>query len=199
MPERFRVVAAVLLVALLSGCGGQDAAPEEPRSTPSASATAAAPTSPATERVAAPPRRVTIPSLGLDEELIGLGIDDASGELEVPEDPARVGWFTGGGKPGESWPVVIAGHKDSRTGPAVFARLTELQVGQQVSVVDTRNQRRTYEITEVRDVPQDGRFPTDDVYGETGDSQLRLITCTGPYDRGIGRYTENRVVFAEEV
>ena len=178
MPERTRVapvvLLAVLLVALLSGCGGQDAAPEEPpRSTSSASATAAAPTSPATERAAAPPRRVTI--------------------------PARVGWFTGGGKPGETWPVVIAGHKDSRTGPAVFARLTELQVGQQVSVVDTRNQRRTYEITEVRDVPQDGRFPTDDVYGETGDSQLRLITCTGPYDRGVGRYTENRVVFAEEV
>jgi LPXTG-site transpeptidase (sortase) family protein len=204
VPERTRVapvvLLAVLLVALLSGCGGQDAAPEEPpRSTSSASATAAAPTSPATERAAAPPRRVTIPTLGLDEELVDLGIDDASGELEVPEDPARVGWFTGGGKPGETWPVVIAGHKDSRTGPAVFARLTELQVGQQVSVVDTRNQRRTYEITEVRDVPQDGRFPTDDVYGETGDSQLRLITCTGPYDRGVGRYTENRVVFAEEV
>jgi LPXTG-site transpeptidase (sortase) family protein len=197
VPERTRVVAVVLLVALLSGCGGQgEPRDEAPRSTPSASA---APTTPVAERAAAPPRRVTIPSLGLDEELIDLGIDDASGELEVPEDPERVGWFTGGGKPGETWPVVIAGHKDSRTGPAVFARLTELEVGQQVSVVDTRNQRRTYEVTAVRDVPQDGRFPTDDVYGETGDSQLRLITCTGPYDRGIGRYTENRVVFAEEV
>ncbi|MCR4512116.1 class F sortase [Aeromicrobium sp. 50.2.37] len=142
---------------------------------------------------------MTIPPLGLDESLIDLGIDEESGELEVPEDPARVGWFTGGGKPGETYPTVIVGHKDSRTGPAVFARLTDLAVGERLSVLDARGERRTYEVTEVRDVPQDARFPTEDVYGETDDSQLRLITCTGPYDRGIGRYTENRVVFASEV
>lgn len=198
MPERTRLGGVVLLVALLAGCGGQDAPPRDER-TPTPAPTPSAVASSSTPRAAAPPVRVTVPTLGLDEELVDLGIDDASGELEVPEDPARVGWFTGGGKPGDTWPVVIAGHKDSSTGPAVFARLTELEVGQQVSVLDARGQRRTYAVTEVRDVPQDGRFPTDDVYGETGDSQLRLITCTGPYDRGVGRYTENRVVFAAEV
>lgn len=195
MPEVGRTAALLLLAALLTGCGGQEAVRTAPVETTSATP---APTS-AAPRAAAAPVRVTIPTLGLDEELIDLGIDDASGELEVPEDPTRVGWFTGGGKPGETYPTVIVGHKDSSTGPAIFARLTELEVGQQFSVLDARRQRHTYEITEVRDVPQDGRFPTDDVYGETTGSQVRLITCTGPYDRGIGRYTENRVVFASEV
>lgn len=195
MPELRRLAGLVLLVTLLASCAGQDEtrAPQPTPTTESPSPSTKAP------RAASPPVRVTIPALGLDEKLIGLGIDDASGELEAPEDPARVGWFTGGGKPGETYPTVLAGHKDSATGPAVFARLTELGVGQQVSVLDARGERRTYEVTEVRDVPQDGRFPTDDVYAETTGSQLRLITCTGPYDQGIGRYTENRVVFASEV
>lgn len=195
MPEVRRIASLVLLVTLLAGCGGQDRAPA-PR--PAEPAATASPSSQA-PRAAAAPIRVTIPPLGLDESLIGLGIDAESGELEVPEDPARVGWFTGGGKPGETYPTVIVGHKDSRTGPAVFARLTDLEVGERLSVLDARGERRTYEVTEVRDVPQDARFPTEDVYGRAAGSQVRLITCTGPYDRGIGRYTENRVVFASEV
>ncbi len=198
MPERTRLAAVVLLVALLTGCGGQDDARPEATAEPVPSATSA-PTFAAPSLAAAEPASVSIPPLGLDEQLIDLGINDENGELEVPEDPARVGWFTGGGKPGETFPTVIVGHKDSRTGPAVFARLTELQVGEQVSVVDTRGKRFTYQVDEVRDVPQDGRFPTEDVYGETAEPELRLITCTGPYDRGIGRYTENRVVFASLV
>ena len=199
MPDRSLTAGlpVLLLVALLAGCGGQEAEPAEPVASPSPSATAR--TASPEPIVAARPIRVTIPQLDLDEDLVDLGIDDESGELETPEDPARVGWFEGGGKPGETYPTVIVGHKDSVSGPAVFARLTELEVGQQVSVLDARGTRHTYEITEVRDVPQDGRFPTDDVYGETSGSELRLITCTGPYDRGIGRYTENRVVFAEAV
>ncbi len=198
MPERLLAarVGGLLLAALLAGCGGQETEPAERVTSPPPTAAATASPAPV---AAARPVRVTIPQLDLDEDLVDLGIDDESGELQTPEDPARVGWFEGGGKPGETYPTVIVGHKDSVSGPAVFARLTELEVGEQVSVLDARGRRHTFEITEVRDVPQDGRFPTDDVYGETARSELRLITCTGPYDRGIGRYTENRVVFAKAV
>ncbi|MGJ9411240.1 class F sortase [Aeromicrobium sp. CF4.19] len=137
--------------------------------------------------------------MGLNENLIDLDIDEETEELEVPENPEDVGWFTGGGKPGELYPTVIAGHKDSSTGPAIFARLTELEVGEELSVLDAGGQRFTYRIDEVRDVPQNDDFPTEDVYGQTETSQIRLITCTGPYDQGVGRYTENRVVFASQV
>jgi hypothetical protein len=39
-------------------------------------------------------------------------------------------------------------------------------------------------------------FPTDAVYGDTPDSQLRLITCGGKFDRKAHSYVDNIVVFA---
>lgn len=39
-------------------------------------------------------------------------------------------------------------------------------------------------------------FPTDAVYGDTPDSQLRLITCGGKFDRSAHSYVDNVIVFA---
>ncbi len=39
-------------------------------------------------------------------------------------------------------------------------------------------------------------FPANAVYGDTPDSQLRLITCGGKFDRKHRRYLDNIVVFA---
>ncbi|GAA2076585.1 class F sortase [Aeromicrobium halocynthiae] len=198
MPEASRIAPLALLAALLVGCGGQGADAPAPTTTPSAQPSVDVPDF-AFSRSSSEPARLLIQDIGIDEELIDLGIDESNGELEVPEDPDRVGWFTGGGKPGEEYPVVMAGHVDSRTGPAVFARLLELQPGQEFTVETEDGERHTYRIDEVRDVPQNADFPTEDVYGRTETSQIRLITCTGDYDRSVGRYTENRVVFASLV
>lgn len=189
-----RSAVGILLVALLAGCGGQgDAAP----SGDGVPSTAAPSPSAATPSEVAAPSRLVIGSLDLDEELIDVGIA-ASGELEVPEDPARVGWFSGGGRPGGSGPTVIVGHLDSRTGPAVFSRLPELRPGDVVSVTSRSGSTVEYRVSEVRDFSQsEGAFPTEAVFGATATDTLRLVTCTGPYDQRAGRYTENRVVFAE--
>lgn len=199
MAER-HLPAVVLLVALLGGCGGQDGpAPASPPA-PTASPPSEGPTTPpggSPSPAAAAPSSVRIPSLDLDERLVGLGIA-GSGELEVPEDPARVGWFTGGGRPGGRGPTVLVGHLDSRTGPAVFARLPELGRGDAVSVTTEDGTTVDYVVTRTEDFSQgQDAFPTEDVFGATGGDALRLITCTGPYDQQAGRYTENRVVFAE--
>ncbi|EFQ83558.1 sortase family protein [Aeromicrobium marinum DSM 15272] len=197
MPELPRLAGLVLLAALLTGCGGQDVVVSpSPPAAPSAEPSPAAAEPPAAP---ADPARVVVPSIGIDEELIDLGIDASNGELEVPQDYDRVGWFTGGGRPGDFLPTVMAGHVDSRTGPAVFARLAEVQVGEQVTVFDERGTEFTYVVYEVKDVPQDANFPTDEVYGAALADEIRLITCIGDYDRSIGRYTENRVVFAKAV
>lgn len=153
-----------------------------------------APTVPATPTV---PTALTIPGLDLDEQLIDLGLA-ASGELDVPSDPARVGWFTGGGRPGGRGPTVLVGHLDSASGPAVFADLPDLVTGDEVTVTAEDGTAVTYAVTRTEDFRQDD-FPTEAVFGATPDDQLRLITCTGPYDREAGRYTENRVVFASPV
>jgi LPXTG-site transpeptidase (sortase) family protein len=138
--------------------------------------------------------RVEIPAIGVDAVPIDLGIGD-DGELEVPTDPDDVGWYTGGGRPGERGPTVVVGHVDAVDGPAVFADLATLEAGDTVVVHRADGRAVPYVVERAEAVEQD-RFPTELVFGATADDQLRLITCTGPYDRDAGRYTQNHVVFA---
>lgn len=39
-------------------------------------------------------------------------------------------------------------------------------------------------------------FPTKEVYGETRNPSLRLITCGGEFDHSSGHYVDNVIVFA---
>jgi hypothetical protein len=90
---------------------------------------------------------------------------------------------------------VIAGHVDSRTGPAVFARLGRLRRGDRIVVVDRAGRRHRFSVRAKEAHPKDA-FPTQRVYGATRGPALRLITCSGAFDRGSGHYESNLVVYA---
>ena len=53
--------------------------------------------------------------------------------------------------------------------------------GSQVLVDRADGQRAVFEVSRVDTIPKDS-FPTDAVYNDTPNSQLRLITCGGEYD-----------------
>ncbi|MEN3359619.1 MAG: hypothetical protein V7637_3601, partial [Mycobacteriales bacterium] len=93
-------------------------------------------------RQAAPARPLTvrIPAIGISSTLVPLRLNPA-GALQPPDDFVHAGWYVGGPTPGELGPAVIAGHVDSRKGPAIFFRLRELKPGDQVLV--TRSDHRT--------------------------------------------------------
>ncbi|KQN41644.1 class F sortase [Frigoribacterium sp. Leaf44] len=206
------VVVAVVLA--LTGCAAPGAVVPTAAPAPGAGASAPATVAPSAAGTAPPavggvdgidgvvgegvaPAAVSVPAIGLDAPLIGLGIAD-DGAMEVPVDADDVGWFTGGGKPGGRGPTVIAAHVDSASGPAVFARLDELVVGDRVDVTTVDGGVVSYAVTEVVDVPK-AEFPTTRVFGAQPTDRLRLITCGGVFDRGSGHYDQNRVVFAEPV
>nr|WP_174268166.1 class F sortase [Nocardioides zeae] len=187
----------------LAGCGGGGgAAPSSAPSSVTSAAPSAAPSSDATTSSVpsssteddARPVRVEIPAIGVDAAPVDLGIG-GDGELEVPVDPDDVGWYVGGGRPGERGPTVVVGHVDGVDGPAVFADLATLEVGDTVVVHRADGRAVSYVVERAEAVAQD-RFPTELVFGATAGDELRLITCTGPYDRAAGRYTQNHVVFA---
>ena len=117
------------------------------------------------------------------------------GAMQVPGDFGRAGWFAGGPAPGEAGPAVIAGHVDSRTGPAVFYRLRELRPGQTVLVERADGTRLRFVVEQARSYPKAG-FPTAAVFGPVSSAALRLITCAGDFDRARGSYRDNLVVFA---
>jgi hypothetical protein len=79
------------------------------------------------------PQAVLIGKIGVAAPLIRLGLD-RNRRMEVPKDFSVAGWYTGGPRPGEVGPAVIAGHVDSKRGPAVFYRLGELRKGDRVVV-----------------------------------------------------------------
>jgi Sortase domain len=151
------------------------------------------------ERVAAPgsasvPVRLVIPEIGVATRLIRLGLEPDGG-MQVPGDFGDAGWFAGGPAPGQLGPAVIAGHVDSKTGPAVFYRLRELRPGQAVLVERADGVRLRFVVEQARSYPKAG-FPTAAVFGPVPSAALRLITCTGDFDRARASYRDNLVVFA---
>ncbi|WP_353648610.1 class F sortase [Nakamurella sp. A5-74] len=143
------------------------------------------------------PVSLRVDSIGVSEPIITLGLTD-QGAAEVPTDYARAGWFSGGGRPGTIGPTVILGHVDSKTGPAVFFRLRELQVGAEVRLGLADGSNATYAITAVDSYSKDD-FPTFAVYGATPRDVVRLVTCGGEFDRAAGSYTDNIVVTADRI
>ncbi|WP_165068594.1 class F sortase [Marisediminicola senii] len=153
------------------------------------------------DRVAEPSRdgvtasRVSIPAIGVDSTLEQLGLDPTTRELTPPVEWMSAGWYRDGTLPGEVGPAVIAGHVDSVTAPAVFARLNELVAGDEVIVTLSDGSTETFVVDSMTSAPKN-EFPTEAVYGPTPTEQLRLITCDGAFDSATGHYVDNLVVFA---
>jgi sortase (surface protein transpeptidase) len=149
---------------------------------------------PAAPGSGSPPVRLAIPAIGVATPLVRLGLE-ADGGMQVPADFGRAGWFTEGPAPGQVGPSVIAGHVDSRTGPAVFYRLRELRPGQAILVERADGSRLRFVVEQARSYPKE-EFPTAAVFGPVPEAALRLITCAGDFDRARGSYRDNLVVFA---
>ncbi len=130
----------------------------------------------------------------MDAPIDALGVDDENA-LEVPSDTSRVGWWSGGGQPGQSDPAVLVGHRDSSTGPAVFFELGELVPGDIIEVDRVDGSTARFMVERIESYPKTA-FPTVAVYGPTDSSTLRLITCLGPFDRVARSYKDNLVVYA---
>jgi LPXTG-site transpeptidase (sortase) family protein len=139
------------------------------------------------------PTRLRVKAIGIDTplETLRTGLD---GELVPPKNFAKAGWYADGTAPGDTGPAVIAGHVDSRRGPAVFYKLREVQKGDRIEVV-RGGRTLTFTVTSTAWYPKK-TFPTDEVYGPTPDRQLRLITCGGVFDHSLRSYKDNLVVYA---
>jgi hypothetical protein len=141
-----------------------------------------------------PPVRLEIPAIGVSARLVRLGLDP-DGRMQAPGDFQAAGWFTGAAEPGQLGPAVIAGHVDSRTGPAVFYRLRELRPGDLVRVVRADRQVVRFVVGSLARYPKPA-LPGDQVYGPTTTPALRLITCAGTFDRDRRSYRDNLLVTA---
>ncbi|MFC5748519.1 class F sortase, partial [Actinomadura rugatobispora] len=147
----------------------------------------------AADAQAAAPSRVRIPSIKVSAGIVPLAID-RSGTLAAPEGYDVAGWNEAGPEPGERGTAVIAGHVDSRTGPAVFYRLRELRAGDRVEVDRADGSTARFRVTRVVRHSKNG--VPDAVYRPAAGPELRLVTCGGTFDRARGGYRDNIIVYA---
>ncbi|WP_080036375.1 sortase domain-bontaining protein [[Actinomadura] parvosata] len=109
--------------------------------------------------------------------------------------PNLAGWYRYGPVPGQRGAAVITGHLDTRTGPAVFARLKEVKRGAQVQVLRADRSVAVFVVDKVEHAPKRG-FPAKKVYAKLRYPGLRLVTCGGAFDRQAHSYEENTIVYA---
>lgn len=161
---------------------------------------AAVPTAPAVASPAqaapAQPVELRIPAIRVKTALTDLGLA-ADGTVQAPPDYQVAGWYAAGPAPGTAPgpPAVIVGHVDSTTGPAVFYRLRELHDGNDIAIRGLDGTTRHFKVYRAAEYPKDA-FPAAEVYAPTGRAEVRLITCSGQFDRGQGSYVDNLVVYA---
>ncbi|MFF5015966.1 class F sortase [Streptomyces sp. NPDC001165] len=141
------------------------------------------------------PTSLRIPSLGIDAPVIGLRLD-RNRQLETPPlgRPKEVGWYQGGATPGESGIAIAVGHRDTRTGPAVFAALAQVKPGKPIEAKRADGRTAVYTVDRVK-VFDKADFPDKEVYGPVRRPELRVLTCGGLFSRRTG-YSSNVVVFA---
>ncbi|GHH67625.1 hypothetical protein GCM10018781_23200 [Kitasatospora indigofera] len=210
VPTLLRVGMAAAAIGALLIYNSVDASPVQAPAPPAPPVVTAAAAAPAPAQPAAPeeeakpspamarsaPTRLKIPQIAVNAPFTELTLD-ASGMLNAPapDNKNLAGWYNGGPSPGERGSAVVAGHVDTRTGPAVFLLLRMLLPGNKVEVTRADGQVAVFSVDSVQTFPKDS-FPDAKVYGSTGNAELRLITCGGTYDKKRKDYLDNVVVFA---
>ncbi|MEU8588067.1 class F sortase [Streptomyces sp. NPDC048664] len=150
----------------------------------------------ATQRALWEPKRLLIPTIGVNAPFMGLSLA-ATGQLNAPpvNNTNLVGWYQDGVVPGQRGASIVVGHVDTKTGPAVFVLLRFLKAGSQVRIDRADGSVARFKVDSVETFSK-ANFPDDRVYGATSTSQLRLITCGGIYNHTAHDYESNVVVFA---
>ncbi|HWD06988.1 MAG TPA: class F sortase [Amycolatopsis sp.] len=183
----FALLLALVANFALIGCGSPAAAPQ-----PAAPASSAAP---AVGLARSVPVSLDVPSIDAHSSLVPLGLN-ADKTVQVPpvSEPLQAGWYENSPTPGQVGPAVILGHIDGNHQKGIFWRLHEVKKGDQVVVGRKDGSKATFTVTKVDEIAKKS-FPTEAVYGNTTDPEIRLITCGGAFDAAAHSYLDNIIVY----
>lgn len=172
-----------------SSAAGQVTRPSTPTSPPSRASVAPAPLP------AGLPAHLYLP--GASTPATVHPVVSRDGVLEVPENPADVGWWAGGARPGDpSGTLVIDGHVDSATlGVGALGRLSDLRAGDRITLDTSTGATMAYRVTALRIFEKASGLPAS-LFERGGPARLVLISCGGPFDQEAKSYLDNIAVVA---
>ncbi len=141
----------------------------------------------------ADPQRILIPAIGVDAEIIKVGLKANGSDMAVPPF-GLAGWFDLGPVPGAIGAAVIVAHVDSKRGPDVFYHLGQLVPGDVITVIDADGDWAVFAVDSLEKVEKT-LLPTERIWPHTLHPVIRLITCTGVFNRKTGHYLSNLIVY----
>ncbi|WP_254666097.1 class F sortase [Streptomyces sp. WMMB 322] len=141
------------------------------------------------------PERLTLPRLAVHADVVPVGTT-AAGNVAVPGDAGKVGWYRFGAAPGSAaGSAVLVGHVDSRRGErGILASLSSVRQGDAVVVAGRGGRKARYAVVSRRSVDKDA-FPGQ-IFRRTGRPALVLVTCAAPFDPERGGYQRLLLVTA---
>ncbi len=124
------------------------------------------------------PSFLLIPKIKVNAEIQPVGLS-LKGNMAVPGNFSKVGWYKYGAFPGEKGNAVLAGHLDNGLAlPGVFNHLSELSPGDDV-YVKTGNKTLHFSVT--KSEVYDFNAKVDEVFKNDNGKFLKLITCMGSW------------------
>lgn len=141
------------------------------------------------------PKRIIIESLDIDAEIEAVGLDK-NGNMAVPSSPWTTGWYKYGATLDQKGSVVIGGHLDSKTGPAIFYRLSQITLGSEIVVIDQKGEKHFFTVTR-KETYNEENFPSKEIFTTSDKKRLNLITCRGTFDKIKQKYDKRIVIFTE--
>lgn len=167
------------------------AAPPQETAAPKAAVASAAASYPVIRAGSKVPTRVIIPSIGVDNRVIPVGLT-ASGDMAVPSgSTSNVGWWRGGTLPGNVGSAVFDAHVF-----AAFKDLDRMAIGDSVYVVTEGGVKERFVVTEIETKPTAQVSPWK-LFSRDDARRLNLITCAGHLTPDHSTYTERIVVYTE--
>lgn len=148
---------------------------------------------------AAVPVEIAYDRLGWSMPVDPVGVAP-DGQMEVPEDALRAGWYEfGPGAGAETGATVVAAHAGSYITPrGPFYDLKGSEVGDRVTLVRTDGTTIEYQVVEVAQIEKDV-IDLRPYFDRAGSPRLVMITCGGVWDDEAESYESNVVVTAEPI
>jgi sortase (surface protein transpeptidase) len=146
------------------------------------------------QSIGAAPTLIDIPSIGAHAEVVPLG-EDENGAMLAPTDPDTVGWYTLGTGIGAPGNALLDGHVDWAGRLRAFGLLGHLTPGDTIQITDTDGNVLHYSVTwtELFDA---STAPLEQIFEQTPDEVVTLITCGGRFDPVAHMYVSRWVVRA---
>lgn len=127
------------------------------------------------------PTRVSVPAVGIDTRSVIELHRTTGGGMEVPGHAEVVGWLATTPTPGEPGAAVLSGHASYAAERGVFAGISRLRAGDEITVHRADGTGATFTVDHVDRVPRDRALER--ATAPTGSRTLRLLTTTGVFDR----------------